>query len=324
MSRELTYRLAAEGDLAGIKALWERESNWGRYTRPMQRFYQESPWGPPVVVVAEEENGREQGAIVGHILFVPVRISVDGGEVAACRPYAAIVAGHVRIQSRDPALHPLVRLSLLGLEASRERGARIFYTLPNRRVVSFFQVDPGVRISDFSLWSCGLPLGRRSRAGRRYTAGAISRSDARLDALWERARDRPGCRVVLDRSTVRWKTSIGRHVIVGVESQGRLVGAVVCRDRGRQWQILDLLADDPELVEATIAAATRIGDERARSVESSPLRKATVLAAPEMYDVLERLGFEADDYTFSLVVKALDGELTEQISPERWRLSAND
>lgn len=329
----LNFELFDIDDLESLDRLWEDETDWGEQSQALRRWFMEAPFGKPSVVVATD---AETGKAVGQFRFMPARVSVNGREVSAVRPFGTIVTreAHEAAAARTPFDNPAWAMLFRGIDEFRARGTGLLYIVPDERWVGFLKRTAimlrtlGMTLGSFPFWSFPLPLTSGPLPlGEGFTAAPLTTWD-KVDQLWEAARKLHNCMLVRDASILRWKLAQATFTVTGVERDGELVGLVASREKGdRQWLICDLLAaDDGPAMRATLAAAVNVGHEEAIARgESSELRKVGVLATPVMEPAVRSLGFVRDEYDFPLLVQVLDNSINaDDIAPERWYVSAND
>jgi hypothetical protein len=313
-------------DLPGLERLWQEETDWGdeKTLRRLHDWFMEAPFGKLCVVVARD---AESGEIVGQCRFVPSRVSADGREVRAYRPFGAIITRQMRaaVESNNPLEQPAVAMYVHAVEELRARGEQLIYIVPDPRWVRMFKMFPFLQSGSFPLWSLPVPLERGPLAlGEGFTAAPLGGwDDGRVDELWDAARRLHGCMMVRHAEALRWKLANANYTVTAVEQRGKLAGLVASRAKGdRQWLVCDLLAaDSGDALRATLAAAANVAhaESLARS-GAQEIRKVAVLATPVMEAAISALGFD-----FPLVVHVLDASLrAEDFNPSRWYVSAND
>lgn len=320
-------------DLPSLDRLWAEETDWGEQSSELRRWFMEAPFGKPSVVIASD---GETGKAVGQFRFMPVRVSVNGRDVNAVRPFGTIVTkeAHEAAAARGPLENPIWAMYFRGADEFRARGTGLIYIVPDERWVGFLKRGSMVlamarmKYASFPLWSLPLPLTDGPLSlGEGFTASSTVNWDE-VDQLWEASRKLHGCMVVREASVLRWKLAQAAFTVTAVEREGKLAGLVASREKGdRQWLICDLLAiDDGPALRATLAAAVNAGHEESVAREgANELRKVGVLATSVMEPVVGSLGFVRDEYDFPLVVQVLDKSLhADEVKPERWYVSAND
>ena len=317
-------------DLPGLEQLWREETDWGdEVLRRLHEWFMAAPFGPPRIVVAREAGSNE---IVGQFRFMPTRVSVDGREVRATRPFGTIITDRMRaaVESTNPLEQPAAAMYVRAVEELRARGDQLIYMVPDPRWVRMFRMFPFLQSGSFPLWSLPVPLaGGPLPLGQGFTSGPLAAwDDGRADRLWNAARRQYDCMLVRDAQTLRWKLANANHTVTAVERGGELAALVASRAKGdRQWLLCDLLAaDDGEALRAALAAAANVAHAEAFArTGAQEIRKVAVLATPSMEPVLRDPGFARDDYDFPLVVHVLDDTLrAEDFNPSRWYVSAND
>jgi len=320
-------------DFESLDRLWEEATDWGEQSQALRRWFMESPFGKPSVVVATDEN---TGKAVGQFRFMPARVWVNGREVAAVRPFGTIVTkeAHEAAAAQRPLDNPIWAMLFRGIDEFRARGAALVYIVPDERWVGFLKraTDTVLKVANmklgsFPLWSMPLPLtGGLLQLGEGFNASPLENWDG-VDGLWEAARKLHHCMTVRHASVLRWKLSQATFTVTAVKRDSELVGLVASREKGdRQLLICDLLAaDDGPALRATLAAAVNAGHEEAVA-GASELRKVAVLSTSVMEPAIRELGFVPDNYDFPLLVQSLDKSLSvdDDVKPERWYFSAND
>lgn len=320
-------------DLESLDRLWEEATDWGEQSQALRRWFMESPFGKPSVVVATDD---QTGKAVGQFRFMPARVSVDGREVDAVRPFGTIVTkeAHEAAAAQRPLDNPIWAMLFRGIDEFRARGTGLVYIVPDERWVAFLKRATEVltwanmKLGSFPLWSIPLPLTNGLLPlGEGFTASPLENWDE-VDQLWEASRKLHGCMVVRDASVLRWKLSQATFTVTAVKHDGELVGLVAAREKGdRQWLICDLLtADDGPALRATLAAAVNAGHEEAGArTEANELRKIAMLATSVLEPAMRSIGFMPDDYDFPLLLQVTDQSLSaDDVSFERWYFSAND
>lgn len=320
-------------DLPSLDRLWAEETDWGEQSQALRDWFMEAPFGKPSAVVASD---AETGKAVGQFRFMPARVSINGREVSAVRPFGTIVTqdAHEAASARSPLENPIWAMYFRGVDEFRARGIGLIYIIPDERWAGFLKRGhiilkmAGVKFATFPLWSLPLPLTNGPLPlGEGFTASPLTTWD-KVDQLWESARKLHNCMVVREASILRWKLAQARFNVTAVERGGELVGLVASREKGdRQWLICDLLAvDEGPAMRATLAAAVNVSHEEAVTrAGANELRKVGVLATPVMETVVSELGFVRDEYDFPLVIQPLDKSLSiDDVKPERWYVSAND
>jgi hypothetical protein len=324
---ELNYRMFTPADEPELIDLWSNSSGWDRVDAEAwahRLIY--PPLGAAEIVVAED---RDTDRIVGQFAYIPSLVSVDGQEVKALRPFAPILSEALRTgRIPNPLTHPVIAMYRFGVSELRARGHGLIYMIPDPRWVLLFRFFPFLQTGQFPLWSLPLPLSSPFQLPNGFSTGELAGWDQRVDRLWAQARNLHGCSVVRDSRILPWKIGSGDYTVTQVERDGELVGLVASRHKGdRQWLICDLIAaEGGDSLRATLMAACNVGHDASRNAPPGDhIEKAAVLVTPPMRPALTEIGFQRDDYDFSLAVHILDKSLDKSlVSPERWYLSAND
>jgi hypothetical protein len=260
---------------------------------------------------------------VGHIIFIPVDVSVGGVSIRAVRPFAIVLALSARSSFR-----PVIQIYRFARSEFSASGFGLMYMVPNPRFVWLLRMLPSVQAASFPLWSLPLPMAEPRRLPEGVTARPLSAWDDRIDRLWDASLRGDECGLVRDARVLRVKVGAGDHTVTEVLRGGDLAGVVASKRKGDgQWLICDMLVADRGLaLDATLRAACNVAQNAAvDQTTAESITKAGILGVPFLDPALTALGFRKDDYTFSLVVDRLDPALDpKQIAPERWYVSAND
>jgi hypothetical protein len=177
-------------DLPGLERLWQEATDWGEQTlRRLHEWFMEAPFGRPRIVVATD---AESGENIGQFRFMPSRVSVDGREVRAHRPFGTIITTRMReaVKSSNPLEQPAVAMYMHAVAELQARGEQLIYMVPDPRWVRLFKMFPFLQTGSFPLWSLPVPLEAGPLAlGRGFTAAPLAAwGDGRVDALWNAAR----------------------------------------------------------------------------------------------------------------------------------------
>ncbi len=332
----ITYRLHTREDEAALLNLWCEHGQWDKIdAQEWAERLLRPPFGEAAIVVAEDGDSRQ---VVGQFAFIPSRVSVDGRDVSALRPFAPIMSPAARgsLRNGNPFHHPIPAMYMYAVKALRKRGDGLIYMVPDTRWLRFFRMFPFLTCGSFPLWSLPLPLARDLPLPAGYRAGPVSPAEPDVDALWEKARRLHGCTVVRSTQILPWKVGRGDYHLLGIRRGGEggagrggeLVGLVASRQKGdRQWLICDMLCADADgALSATLAAVTNFAHAQALAAPpAAPIRKVALLTTPVLEPAVRALGFARDAYDFPMVVHVLDETITrEQVAPSRWYVSPND
>lgn len=314
-----------ENDLPALLQFWETHSGWGSLTEEQWRlWYEQSPFGKDVIVVAEDAHG----SIAAQMVFSRQRVSVDGEVIAAVRASAPILRADLRAGSLRRVDHPIVQLMFEGFAQARTLGAELVYARPAPSWLGFFTM-----LKKVAPWSpTAADYGVRGVSAnqcveRSHDAPAIMVaselvvderfSDTELDALWARAcASLPlTCGVVRDSAFVRFRN--GGYRTLGVrDALGELVAYVAVDVKTRL--IVDYLGATASILESALRVALA-----SVLVESPGVLKA--IDTPLLSAFWASEGFVPSDYTFLLtcdwLVPHRDLSL---IGADRWYLGALD
>lgn len=330
VTSQLTYRLFEKDDLPGVLQLWERESGWGPLSaETWRKWYVDTPRGPCLVVVAEDEAGE----IVGQEVFHPATIWLDGRLLPALRISAPILLRSLRRHTVRHPDHPIVQLLHLAADIGAAQGYSLMYSLPDHAWLPFFRWLPRLDLpqlvfqeAEYGCAGLALAPARQPAPGPEPLVAipAISYGPE-FDALWRTAVDTfpIRCGVVRDAGWVKYKNA--SHIALEVRDlrSGTLIGYSATR---RQTSLLvDVLARHPDDLPAVIRAGARWLAEHGTDERGAALRELKVMATPALRPAIRSLGFEPIDYTFAFVCSRLDSALAaEEVAPERWYVLPGD
>lgn len=324
MSEALHYRLYQPADLPGVLRLWEAESGWGAITAEQwHKWYVDTPLGPCLVVVAEDERGE----IAAQKVFTPARLLIDGDEHGALRISAPIVRQAARRRSMRSRSHPIVGLFLAAAPAAVAAGYSVMYSLPEHSWLSFFRWAPRIGLPTFAIAEYGCvaaEIAPVAADGAGLSAEVATEFGLEYDALWQAAqRSFPiVCGAVRGAGWMRFKNR-GHLVLAARASSGELVGYVAIRKQ--TGLIVDLLAREPDNLPAVLAAVLGwlAGARAADALGGMTQLKA--MATPLLSPALAALAFTPVDYTFGFVCTPLAPTLSPAtIAPARWSVNPGD
>lgn len=324
------YRLFTLADIDQLIELWNENAEWGIVDRKEweRRFYN-TPFGPTSISLA---INKETGEVLGQFIFVPSKVSINGEEVKAFRPFAPIVKKNIREELGMLTLFEYI--SKMYKYATKQfvlQGVYLIHMLPDPRWARAFHLLPGVKICNFPLWSLPLPKEKiKSELPEGYMMENINPSDSRIDNLWIKAAKVYGCCIVRNTKFLPWKLSHGNYQLLGIMFESRLIGllAFINRANDKQVVICDVLAEDENALEMTLRLSSlKISDFKFSLPEEQKLRldKIAILATPQLEKIISKIGFVKDNYKFPLIIQILNSSLSKKnLKPERWYVSAND
>ncbi len=321
----VSYRAFEDRDVPGLLALWEAESGWGQLTEAQWRsWYVDSPYGPAIIAVAEDEHG----AIAGQAMFARARVLVDGRIVPAVRLTAPILRADLRsaaLRSRD---HPVIGLYFAGIAMARDAGVEVVFAHPAETFRGAFRA-----LQHSMPWSpvaqeFGPRVVERLECVERAADAVpvpmpsgmtvdVAVADHEFDDLWRCASHSlpVHCGVVRDATFLKF--SNGRFRTYGTRSaSGELVGYVSVDLKARL--IVDCLAVSLHAMDQSIRAVTH-----AVLHESPGVLKA--METPALANVLKELEFVPHDFRFLMVCEWNDGASdVSRLALERWHLGVHD
>jgi len=324
----LNYRMHNPDDIDALVQFWKENSGWDDIDRnEWERRFLHTPYGSASVAIAEDVERKE---IVGQMIFIPTKVSVDGSELSAHRPYAMVVKQSYKQLSGYLKLVDMVaKLYNYAIAIFKESGVSLIHMMPDQRWSRLLKFLPALQIGSFPLWSLPLETHAKFEMPFGFDAEPISAADERIDQLWQESVQLYGCSVQRNAASLPWKTSHGNYQLLGIYKKGELKGVVasIAKLKDKQWLICDMLtADGDETLTATIQAACRQAVAyKAQLKAHEEMNKVAVLTTPLMEQVITPIGFKKEDYKFPMLVQLLDKSLTkQQVAPERWYASAND
>lgn len=260
----VTLRTYRPGDETGILALHERIAGQPRSPAHWRWRYQANPAGPPLVAVAE----TEEGAIVGHYALVPTRAQAAGQQCHLAQVIDVMVDAAYRRGLKKPGL--FIRLGLLCLESieGRKAGHSDFRWIPYG-----FPVPEALRLGERllaytplapvgSLAASTEQLARRLRptgAEAGYRVRELGGADAAVDRLWERCAGELPTAIIRDQTYLNWRyrdcpDQAYRFLLAENRFTGELEGLAVLR---LGWQDRSAVAIADWLVPARADGAAR-------------------------------------------------------------------
>ncbi|BCS31463.1 hypothetical protein TBR22_A06640 [Luteitalea sp. TBR-22] len=324
----LRYRVAGPADVPRLLDLWTQHSGWGAITMTQWRsWYEEAPYGPAIVSVAEDEDGQ----VVGMNVMLPSRVCVDGHVVKAVRPSAPILHPSLRVGGASAARSPALALYLAGLATAAATGHAVTYMLPDSGWVPFISRAaralaglPRHRITTGCL-SLELATADGSSHPDRLLTEVSTTFDDELAGLWRAAVRQFPIRCAVERSP-EWLAYKHR-------------GDLRLKVRGPGGALAGFLAIGTRRAALTNAFSATPGDlpDVLRSAVAW-LRRASHGAHPAVPAALTALdhgacgeacraaGFREIDYRFGFMADTLDQDAVplEALAPSAWYLASGD
>ncbi len=330
VTQRLQYRLYCDEDLPGLRRLWQEETRWGDITPEVWRqWYVDTPHGPCLVVVAEDESGE----IAGQEVFTPSCAVVGDREVRALRLSAPILRKELRRESLRRVDHPVIGLYMAAAEAASAQGFHAVYALPEYGWLPFFRWAPRFglpRFADAEYNCVSLPVSSALTFDGTIetddlTARAVTEFGEEYDELWLSAKESfpINCGVVRRRDWLRFRNEGRIAVEVRDKRDGSLVGYTATK---KQTGLLaDALARRPADLTKVLASTLKwLATERGR-LAPQELTHLKVMETPALRPALQALGFVVTDYKFAFTCSTFDSTLKpEAIAPERWYIMPGD
>jgi hypothetical protein len=323
---DVKYRLSNENDIPSLIRLWE-QADWGTFTLDQwrERFI-DTPFGPALVPVAEDQASD----LVGQAVFTPLRLCVGGRTVRALRLSAPIIQRNVKLTASPEAIHPVMDLCSAGFAAALEQGYEVIFAYTQPRWLSMLRSGTRfgprkwiVREYPCLAWPLEqVPAGPRG-PGADLVVDRVVEFRAEHAALWDTLAGSlsPSCSVMRTLDWLRFKSAGRLCLEVRERSGGDLVGFAAFKTY--DGLLLELVARRPSELE-TVIAATRDW-LAAHPAERGRIRVVKAMDHPCLDGALHRLGFEAHNYRFSFICLSISSSVSpEEIDPDRWYLTPGD
>ena len=329
----ILYRMATDDDIDAMAEFWSNNSGWDVIDRTeWERRFVKTPFGSAAVAIGIDEETKK---IIGQFVFIPVDIMVKGKEVKAYRPFAPILQQSLQnkfgIASLLTGQHPLLKMYRKVWDKLTETGVSLIYIIPDPRWSRILQSFPFIMTHKFPLWSRSLTLPLQFTIPSNITVSKISPSDPEIDVLWQQASAVYPCVVVRNSKSLPWKASHGNYQVYAIKNNQQIAGffIFIYKQKNNQWLICDMIVKDtPDMLCTTLKAACNIIQQENNNPDnkSDNTGKIAILATPAIEEVAETLGFQKDNYHFTLAVHVLNKENIDKknITPINWYVSAND
>lgn len=106
----------------------KKNSGWGGITpQQFHDWHMDTPYGPCMIIVAEDNKG----GIIGQIVFMPSKVYIDGRVKDYYRDMAAIIKNDLRGFNIKDFDHPTYAMLRFGIEQGKINGSKIIYSLPS-------------------------------------------------------------------------------------------------------------------------------------------------------------------------------------------------
>jgi hypothetical protein len=325
VSQRFTYRVFEESDLSGVLKLWE-EAGWGSLTPDTWRqWFQETPYGPSLVVVASD--GQQE--IVAQEVFTPSEVLVAGRTLQALRISAPILSPRLRGRPIRDRHHPVVQLLFLGAELAAGHGYELIYAQPDRAWLPFLRwvsrLEDSPLVFERVQYGCstlrleGVPVIH----GQNWRVAPELEYGHEFDALWQAAVERfpIGCAVVRKAEWVRYKNRGHITLAMRNEHDGRLIGYAATRRR--DGLMVDAFAASPDDLHNVVAATVEWLTEHGRDGQSAGVRELKIMESSVFHPIVQILGFERVPFNFAFACAPL-GSRSASIPPDRWFITPGD
>lgn len=329
----ISYRMAIDDDIDAMVAFWSDNSGWDIIDRTeWEKRFVNTPFGEAAVVLGVDEDVNK---IIGQFIFIPVYIVIDGLEVKAYRPFAPVLEQSLQtkfgIASLLTGQHPLLKMYKIIWDDLATKGVPLIYIVPDPRWSRVLQAFPFIHTHRFPLWSKSLTASSDFQIPAGISISKINPCDPAIDLLWEQSANVYNCSIVRNSKSLPWKTSHGNYQVYAVSHAGSITGLFVFiyKQKDNQWLICDMIVKDKSdhLVTTLLAACQTIQEENNNIIqESKPQSKIAILATPAIENAVKQLGFQKENYHFTLAVHILNNKIIDKknVIPVNWYISAND
>jgi len=325
---QVTYRMNTIEDEDELVNFWSKYAGWDQIDKAVwEHRFMNTPMGRSSVALAIDDDSKK---IIGQFIFVPSKVSINGKEVSAFRPFAPVVYIDMRNGDSLNALQNLIlEMYNLAAEDLKRKGAGLFYMVPDPRWIRAFKIFPFFQIAKFPLWSKNLPLENTYDIPEIYNVEEVEFGDPRMDKLWESASANYQGMVVRNNEILKWKVSHAKFYMKLICCQSEPVGFFAFARKDKQYLLADMITkDNEESLKVTLSAACNYAHTLFSSLSpegQEKIQKIAVLATPPIEAQAKELGFFRDNYDFSLILHVLDEELkVKGLTPEHWYASGND
>ena len=329
----IKYRMANDEDIESMADFWSKNSEWDVIDRAeWEKRFVNTPFGRAVVALGVDEETEK---IIGQFVFIPVDIIVNGKEIKGYRPFAPILQKSLQtkfgIASLLTGQHPLLKMYKIVENHLTKHGVTLIYIIPDPRWSRVLQAFPFILTHRFPLYTRTITISDGSIFPPDTGFSIVTASDVEIDLLWQQSSTTYSCSIVRNNKSLTWKASHGNYKIYIVKQNNQTIGLfnIIYKQKDRHWLICDVLAiDKNECLDIILqAACIAIQEENNGSgISNDRPGKMAILATPAIENIVKKLGFEKNDYHFTLAVHLLnkDGIDKKNIAPENWYVSAND
>lgn len=268
-----TYRPGDEvGILEGFNTVFRKVCGEGYVDREMPFWdweFAQNPEGHRIMVGVTPE-----GLIAGHYGGVPCRVHSSHGDATFVHIVDSFVLEEHRAGLKRPGL--FVNIGQVWQQMCKEQGDATLYGYPvitAQRVGSRFLGYEPIRVVDYLVRPLDEDAPTAVPAG--LEVDVVTEVPADLDALWQEFAAGRGCLLVRDAKYLSWRYLAipggpADYRLLAVRRAGRLVGFAVLRPQHElipgACTFVDWIVPgcEGEVVDALLAAATRIGREAGR------------------------------------------------------------
>ncbi len=323
---ELNYRLAEERDIPALLDLWTTSTSWGSLDEETWRkWYINTPYGPCLIPIAEDERGQ----VVGQMVFSPAMLSVDLQEAKALRMSAVVLHRSLWGTERLGANDPRRGLYRTGDAAAKAAGVQVLYALPYEsrrhaeRSSAFALRSVGYQVTEFPCWERQIePVNYSDAGGLRVSR--VESFGEEYDQFWDEIRTQFGGICLLRRGSAWLRFRNGGHLCLEFRSisNGSLQGYIAIRRT--DGLIVDALCRRSEPLISLAMAGINWLAETPGVVAEAGFKRVKIMATPFWGDELPHFGFTVTDFRFGFVCRAEAGLHSEAVAPERWHITPGD
>lgn len=313
----MEYSEAIEKEYQELVDFWNRNAGWDHLTLESwsDRFLT-TPEGSPSFII-----GRENGKIMGQLIFIPVRIFLGEKMVKGCRPFAAAVDLSAQ---KLTGYKIIIQLYNFGVKLMKGKGFDLMVMLPDPRwkPLSRF-ID--VSVASFPLYQKLILQENQDSPISLYHTKAIDFDTIEIERLWEEVKKQHLYMVSRDRETLKWKNSHRDYRILGVFQNEKLTGVATYIEKvpEKQIQICDLLYSIESEKKAVLENVSSFLNKE--YVKDKRFEKLVILVTESIKECLVDIGYVPDNYQFLFTITRLNKNIPKKtLNISQWYLSAND
>lgn len=323
----LTYRFYQNKDLSGVLDLWEKHSGWGGITE--QQFYDwyiNTPHGQCIIVVAEDDGNK----IIGQLVFVPAKLSLEGKEVNALRLSAPILHPDLRQISLRSYDHPVMMMVRKGIDVAKQKGFDVLYCLPAYGWTGMIKLLPEfvlpnihtasyacaeISLKDDSTW--------RKSAGTDCFISLVDQFNIDHNKLWEEAVTKVPVKCGIVRNSLRLQWKISHHLVIEIKDSDGLVGYAAFKKR--DGLLIDLLARTAKDMEKVLLASIKAMHFKNESRLTTSFETVKIMLSSHLKNIIQEIDYRSNNFQFAFACCPLQEFIDKKnIDPENWYIMPDD